>query len=785
GRPKGVEVRHGGLADYVAWAVETYAGQGPVRSPFFTSPAFDLTLTSVLVPLASGGTVVVYGEDPDEPAATTLQRIFSEGRVDVVKLTPSHLSLVQPSALEDSRAKVLVLGGEDLPRSLAERALTHLGSQGTLFNEYGPTEATIACMIHRFDPESDSGSSVPIGRPVPNVTIRIVDDQLRPVPRGVAGELCVSGPRVARGYLNLPERTAEVFLTDPQNPAMPMYRTGDWARWTSAGVVEFLGRRDDQVKVRGARIELGEVESVLGSHPDVQACAAYVVREAESGAERCRECGLEGSHPQAQLDAQQVCAVCRRFEATRDQVATYFSTMSELETVLDSARAEIDGPYDCLMLLSGGKDSTYALCKVVELGARPLVFMLDNGFISDQAKANAKRVVDQLGLELVLATPKGMDEIFRDSLARFSNVCEGCFKTIYTLAINLAHSRGIKTIVTGLSRGQIFETRLQDLYRRDVFDPERVEETILTARKAYHRMDDAVSRTLDVSLFETDEVLDDIRFVDFYRYCDDSLDVVLDYIGKHTPWIRPSDTGRSTNCLINEAGIYVHQHERGYHNYSMPYSWDVRLGHKRRDAAVEELDDDLDPVNISSLLGRVAYQVRPKPPRETRLAACYVSDRTIPVAELRAYMAERLPPEALPSAFIQLEAMPLGDGGKIDRSSLPRPSSDRPLLEVALVPPRDPREADLVSIWQEVLGFDDIGVHDNFFEIGGDSMHCIQIVAAAMDRGFSFQPRDLFDHPTVAELAALAHTGGDEQEPQAAGVTEEELEDLQRQFGDL
>ena len=564
-----------------------------------------------------------------------------------------------------------------------------------------------------------------------------------------------------------------------------MYRTGDRARWTGEGTVEFLGRSDQQVKVRGARIELGEVESVLLAHPDIEACAAYLMTDVDGGTERCRKCGLEGSHPQAQLDGHQVCAVCRRFEATRDQVATYFSSMSTLKKVLDEVRAETDGPHDCLMLLSGGKDSTYALCKIVELGARPLVFMLDNGFISDQAKANAQRVVDQLGLELVLATPKGMDEIFRDSLERFSNVCEGCFKTIYTLAINLAHSRGIKTIVTGLSRGQIFETRLQDLYRRDVFDPERVETTILDARKAYHRMDDAASRLLDVSLFETDEVLEETRFVDFYRYCDDSLDVVLDYIGKHTPWIRPSDTGRSTNCLINEAGIFVHKQERGYHNYSMPYSWDVRLGHKQRDAAVDELDDELDPANIAGLLGRVSYRVKPRPLSEARLAACYTASRDVPVSELRSYLSDRLPVEALPSAFLQIDEMPLGESGKLDRSSLPRPTSDRPLLDVALVPPRNPREAALVEIWQEVLGLDDIGVHDNFFEIGGDSMHCIQIVAAAMDRGFGFEPRDLFDRPTVAELSELAPTRRDEGEPEAAGVSEEEMEDLQRQFGEF
>ncbi len=785
GQPKGVEVTHGNLADYVSWAAECYGNRAAVRLPFFTSPAFDLTLTSLLVPLVTGGSVVVY-RDHGEPAATTIQRVFEENRVDVVKLTPSHLMLIRDSSLKESRVRGLVLGGEELPTSLAAQALASLPPGATVYNEYGPTEATVACLIHRFDPAVDTDHSVPIGRPTANVGVHVLDHHLRPTPRGVVGEICVSGARVARGYRNLPQRTKEVFLEDPSEPGVPMYRTGDFGRWTPDGTLHFLGRRDNQVKIRGARIELGEVESALGSHPDVDACAAYLIEGPRVDAGRCTRCGLESAHPRAQLDGEGVCAVCRRFEAKRDQVASYFGTMGDLEELLAETRSRAAGLQDCLMLLSGGKDSTYALCKIVEMGARPLVFMLDNGFISDQAKANARRVVDQLGLELILARPEGMEDIFRDSLERFSNVCEGCFKTIYTLAVNLAHSRGLRTIVTGLSRGQIFETRLQDLYRRNIFEPAEVEATILSARKAYHRMDDAVSRLLDVSLFETEEVFDEIRFLDFYRYCDDPLDVVLEYIGEHTPWIRPSDTGRSTNCLINEAGIYVHKTERGFHNYSMPYSWDVRLGHKKVEAAVEELDDDLDPENISRLLGRVAYQVRSRSHEGKRLAACYVGSREIPVSELRKFMAPQLPPEALPGSFLRLDTLPMGEGGKLDRSALPQATSDRPLLDVVFVPPRNTGEEQLATIWREVLGLDDIGVHDNFFEIGGDSMHCVQIVAAASEVGLRIEPRDLFDHPTVAGLADVAMPVRQRAAtPEPAVATAEELEDLQRQFGEF
>ena len=377
-----------------------------------------------------------------------------------------------------------------------------------------------------------------------------------------------------------------------------------------------------------------------------------------------------------------------------------------------------------------------------------------------------------------------MPDIFADSLARFSNVCNGCFKTIYTLAMSLAVERGIRTVVTGLSRGQIFETRLADLYRRGIYDAAEVDQTILEARKVYHRMDDAVSRSLDVRIFDTDDVLDSVRFVDFYRYCDVMLDDLLAYVAEHTPWIRPPDTGRSTNCLINQAGIFVHKTERGFHNYTLPYSWDVRLGHKDREAVLKELDDDLDPAAIRRMLDDVGYREREAAPPEARLMAYYTADSDVPVSELRRFLAQSLPGEAIPSAFIRLERMPLTLNGKIDRSALPQPPDERPLLEGVFVAPRTPVEEQLADIWSDVLGLQTVGVHDDFFELGGDSIHCIQIVSAALDKELAFAPRDLFAHPTVAALAEVASTGGARHLQAPATVSAAELAELEGEFGE-
>jgi non-ribosomal peptide synthase protein (TIGR01720 family) len=408
------------------------------------------------------------------------------------------------------------------------------------------------------------------------------------------------------------------------------------------------------------------------------------------------------------------------------------------------------------------------LCQLVDLGLNPLVFTLDNGYISDGAKRNIRQIVDRLGLELVSGSTPAMNEIFADSLKRYSNVCEGCFKTIYTLSTKLALERGISYIVTGLSRGQIFETRIADLFHQRVFDPEQIDKTVIEARKAYHRMEDAVSRNIDCGVFRDDEVFQKVRYLDFYRYCDVELDEVLDYLKNRIGWVRPKDTGRSTNCLINDVGIYVHKKERGYHNYAEPYSWDVRLGHKRRDAARDELNDRINVDNVHRILKEIGY--RPEEPLQQsgrqHLVAWYVAGREIPDDELRSHIASLLPGEFVPWQFVRIERLPLTHNGKVDRRALPEPGLERPGGVGEYVEPEGSVEKQLARLWSEILGVDRIGVNDSFFDLGGDSILNIQIVARAKQQGLAITPQNIFDHPTIGELAAVARQ-------QTAGTAEQ------------
>ncbi|MEL6816020.1 MAG: amino acid adenylation domain-containing protein, partial [Cyanobacteria bacterium J06598_3] len=276
GVPKGVEIEHRSLANYVQWAEGQYVRGRVLSFPLFSPLTFDLTVTSIYVPLISGGQVVIYPED-EATIDLSLQRVFQDNAVDVIKLTPSHLAVVRGvvrGAVKGmpmgSRVKVLILGGEDLKTSLAQAIVGDSAIE--LYNEYGPTEATVGCMVQRFESVADVADapvSVSIGQPAAGADIYLLDDRLNRVPLGDVGEIFIGGPGLARGYLNRPELTAERFV---MREGERLYRTGDLGRWEETGRLSYLGRCDRQVKLHGIRIELGEIEAAISAHPQVSEC---------------------------------------------------------------------------------------------------------------------------------------------------------------------------------------------------------------------------------------------------------------------------------------------------------------------------------------------------------------------------------------------------------------------------------------------------------------------------------------------------------------------------------
>ncbi len=277
GRPKGCQIEVRNLSHYVSWANEHYFGDSRVEGHFglFTSLSADLTLMSLFCPLTRGKTLRIYDSTVDTLDA--LRDMFGEqSDVDVVNLTPSHILIVGTLGLARSNMRMVVTGGEQLTQAQVD-ILRALNPSIEIHNEYGPTEATVGCLTKRIGAEDDR---ILIGRPIAEADVFLVDERGALAPLFVAGELFVAGTCVARGYVNAPALTAEKFVSYP-GVAGKAYRTGDKARLLASGEFEYLGRVDDQVKVRGHRIEPGEIEQHLLRQPGIH--AAHVMARSIRG----------------------------------------------------------------------------------------------------------------------------------------------------------------------------------------------------------------------------------------------------------------------------------------------------------------------------------------------------------------------------------------------------------------------------------------------------------------------------------------------------------------------
>ena len=750
GLPKGASVNHQEFSRYIQWAGHDFSGAQRADYAFFSSISFDLTLTSIFTPLTLGGAVKAY-EERAAPDLAVLD-VFAQDAVDVVKLTPSHLALVCAQGLSVSRIRTLILGGENLTTQLCNTALRTLSAKLEIINEYGPTEAVVGAMQHRFSPHEDTGSSVPIGQPADGMQISIRDAALNLCPMAITGEIVIAG-RLSEGYIN---QESDAFVCDPLDQAQRLYRTGDLGRLNSNGTLEYLGRADQQIKIGGVRLETAEIEHAVLTCSDVNAAHVSFRRNTEiSGkpSQFCKTCGLPETYPGAEFSADGVCHICIEFESYKDRAQSYFQPEPELEKRVRSAAEKSTGRYDAIMLLSGGKDSTYAAYRLAAMTSRVLAVTLDNGYIAHGAKTNIERVTEHLGWDHRYLSTDKMNEIFVDSLKTHSNVCQGCFKAIYTLALRTARAEGVPMIVTGLSRGQFFETRLTpDLFRSSAPTCAQLDDLVSQARKTYHAEDDALSRLMDTKDLQDGRILDEVEILDLYRYIDVPVAEIYDFLTQHTAWSRPSDTGRSTNCLINDVGIHLHKTREGFHNYALPYSWDVRMGHKTRAQALEELDDEIDEDRVAKILDEIGFDEPLAAPAELTV---YVAGQNLRSDQIWSALRGQLQREMLPKHVVLLDDMPLTSNGKVDTNKLPTPSAANWKVE-NYVTPSGEMELRLASILSLVLKMPKISATQNFFDLGVNSLLAIDIAIKANEAGIALPATALFEHRNLQLLAQFA-----------------------------
>lgn len=278
GKPKGVMVSHANLSNYVDAMEVVFPHFAGKRMLNITTISFDIFLMETIFPLTQGMTVVIADEQ-EQMTPEKLAGLLNRQKIDVMQTTPSRLEILLRSGEfreHVSQLSAIMIGGEAMPKILVKKLEAY--TDVLIYNMYGPTEATIWSSVKKIE----DYQNITIGKPLLNNTFYILDKEGKRIEDGQAGELCISGKNVAKGYLNLPEQTKEKFLIDPFDGECRMYRTGDLARYLENGEIELIGRMDDQVKINGYRIELEEIEFHLEKLSEIKECKV-VARDSGNG----------------------------------------------------------------------------------------------------------------------------------------------------------------------------------------------------------------------------------------------------------------------------------------------------------------------------------------------------------------------------------------------------------------------------------------------------------------------------------------------------------------------
>ena len=670
-------------------------------------------------------------------SAATLASQVAEHGVTHLQCTPSLARLLaadQGAALALGSLSALMVGGEALPVDLARELARRTG--GPVRNLYGPTETTVWSAVHTF---AAAGRTVPIGRPIAGTSIYLADAAGLPVPLGVHGELLIGGAGVTRGYLGRPDLTAERFLPDPfsRRPGSRLYRTGDLGRFTSDGRLEFLGRSDQQIKVRGQRVEPAEIEAAMASYPGI----AEVVVAAVPGEHGDPRLTAYYVTPQRQAGAPAAPAEAGRLH----QLPNGLRVVAVNDFQARSAYREI---FEAGIYLRHG----------VTLEDGDVVFDVgaNSGFFCLFAHQSCRR-------------PR---------IYAFEPVPE----TFKTLAANVAlHDVDAKLFPYGLSERE--ETAVLTFYPHmpglsgRYSEPQRDKQASKALMLAGLRSA-AAEGGPELSEAALDELLDLQMEAQRHECRLRSLSDVIDEEGIESIDLLKIDVERAEVDVLR--GLREH-HVSRIHQVVLEVDTLENLAattallrgwHFQVDVdefAVVEAEDGNPGIHVYMVYGRQASAAGRAAGRVPPPGRSDGAEPSIP--ELRNYLKQLLPEAMVPSAFVRLPALPRTPNGKVDRRALPAPSAEAEAT--GAVPPRTALERQLAELWRQVLHVERVGIHDNFFELGGDSILGIQLIARAAQAGLRLTPRQIFQHETIAELAQVveaAPVAAADQAPQQGEV---------------
>ncbi|MFG2004651.1 amino acid adenylation domain-containing protein [Spirillospora sp. NPDC048911] len=823
GSPKGVAVSRGALANFLATMSRRVPLSSADRLLAVTTVSFDIAALELYLPLLSGAAVVLAGRDTvsDPPALVAMTH---RHQVTVAQATPAFWQMLlthEPGAAKGLR---VLVGGEALPAPLAE----NLADQAAeVLNVYGPTETTIWSTMAPVE----TGAQVAIGSPIGNTQAYVLDSGLRPVPRGVAGELYIAGDGLARGYFGRPGLTSGRFVACPFGPAgARMYRTGDLVRWGKDARLEYIGRTDFQVKVRGFRIELGEIEHVLAAHPGV-AQTAVVVREDQQDDKRLvgyvvpKPDAVSAADAGAQVDEwQQV--YDESYTASNDQPlgedfqlwrSSYDGEPIPREQMLewrDAAVAQVLR-FEPRRVLEIGVGSGLLLAKIV--GEVEEYWGTDiSATVVDRVRAQAERAglggrvrLSAQAADDVSGLPRAaFDTVVLNSVVQYfpsADYLDQVLREVMGLLApggrvivgdvrNAATVRVLLAAVQRAAHPHASHEQLRTLVEKELL----AERELVIAPEWFNEWAQHRSVGVDVRLKSAvahNELSRHRYEVVLYKEPADVLDLngapavawsreVLDLDGLCRFADQVGGPVRATGIpnarLAEEAaaavGIGVLDPASAPAGPADPEELRRAARGHGRDAIVTWSGDDARCFDLVLLPGHrdehqdgrrivsggfVPGGTGGRPRANTPALARSIGPL---LAELPEYLRGRLPDYMVPSTLVPLSEIPLTPNGKLDRRALPVPDHAREATGRA---PRTRLEETLCALFAEVLGVASIGLDNDYFALGGDSIRSVQVVARAKARGVTVSVREIFEHRTVARLAELIE-GRDEEGPALA-----------------
>jgi amino acid adenylation domain-containing protein len=742
GRPKGVAVTHRSLRHLVDAQIASFQISAESRVLQFASLSFDASVSEIFTALLAGATLYMAPRQQLVPSREMLQLMQRWG-ISVVTLPPSVLARLPESALPSLRT--LVSAGEACPEDLAVR-----WSNGRRFlNAYGPTEVTVCASIAEYRDGKPT-----IGRPMGGASVYIVDERLRPVPVGVAGEMLVGGAGVAQGYWNRPELTAASFIGNPFGEDGRVYRTGDLVRFLPDREIEFLGRRDDQVKVRGFRIEPGEIETALRADRSVREAAVVVDGERITAYVVAK----------AAIEPEWWPSIAEYF--VYDDLAYHAMTSDERRN--ESYRAAIRAHVRDQVVVEVGTGPEAILSRFcVEAGARK-VYAIE---VLPETYRKARARVRELGLderiEVILGDATSVE------LPEPADVC------VSEIVGAIGGSEGAAIIMNGvrhlLRDGAAMVPRRSTTMIAPVQLPDALLEQMafgdLPARYV-ERIFKEVGRAFDLRLCV--KGVDPSNLLAEPRVFED-----LDFTKETTAEVRHRSEhviardGRLDGFLVwltlDTGGgekIDILEHEHCWLPVFFPFeAGSVRAGDRiaMTSGAIVRGDAPHPDYYIDGALTRGGETVhfRHESPRHgkefraTPFHQRFFARNEIPRRSqdnLADRLRSRLPEYMVPDEIVYLETLPLLPSGKLDRRGLP--SAVAAKAKVEAIPPRSETERTIARIWQDILDISDVGLQTNFFDQGGHSLLLLRVQDRIKEEiGVDVSTTILFNHPTVESLA--------------------------------